>query len=196
VYGFPNQNSEYGYLNKMNWSYKVRMNLYKFNVVTFPLEPICRKWPWLRRLYLRWANHKIKSLLLSNGIIQNSASVEGKPCTLRDQAYFEYKSFTSNGVYQIGDSKAWIKLDSGLLIGDLELANHENVQLVLNNLKKLSRKLGMVSITFQWYPGTGLDVSFRKLQEPGKSWVVGYCNYSSDWPVEDIVLTYGDLDTF
>lgn len=196
VYGFPNQNSEYGYLNKMDWAFKYRMNRYKFEVGSIPVEAISRKTGLLKGSYRNWAFEKLEKLKSQQKSMINSATQEGRLSTFRDEAYYEYKSFTDNMILELKSGLAWIKLDSGLLVGDVSINAGASAEEMISELKEICRKLGLSSIIFQWYPNTEIDLAFTKLAIPHPSWIVGYCNFNSKLPVEEIVLTYGDLDTF
>ncbi|MFT7421439.1 MAG: hypothetical protein ACI9QN_002370 [Arcticibacterium sp.] len=196
VYGFPNQNSEYGYLNKMNWQYQKRMHLYKFTVAALPVSALCNKLPFLTEAYKKWALKYLTGMKANQRVFSNSAAADGGPVVIHDADFFRYKSYSDNMICELFGDLVWLKLDSALFIGDVQLNEQTKASDFIKKLQRLCRRLGVNSFIMQWYPGTKMDQKFRKLKEPKETWVVGYCDFNSTFPVSEIRLTYGDLDTF
>ena len=129
-----------------------------------------------------------------------SASVfleEGVVSANRNNDYYDYKSFTNNFTIKIDDTVFWIKIKNGLLIGDVEIKSIEKFETALNTLKTLASRNGITEIIFQASPNTLLaKIMETRCNEKFDSWVVGFKNFTSDFPLEKLKFTFGDLDTF
>jgi len=128
--------------------------------------------------------------------LPRSVAVDGCGGTLRDEASFHYKSFLNNRLIKIGACTIWLKVENGLLIGDMEPCTEEQLDAVLEQLQKLAKKLGINEITFQFIPHSVLDAALKKRLPVYESWAIGYKNYASDIPLDKLRFPYGDLDTF
>lgn len=196
VYGWPNQNSYYGYVKKLDWVHKENMQRYEIPVRCFPLEKLSRMLPRLRPWYKKRARKLLASMQSSKQALPSSV-VDGEwGGTLRNEAFFKYKAFLGNVLADVEGVTVWLKADTRLLIGDMQLASEAEMLKAEKTLKKLARKLGVPAIIFQVSPGAPLDRWFGKRYQPIESWAIGYKNYLSDIPLEKLRFTYGDLDTF
>lgn len=197
VWGFPNQNSEYGYINKLNWKFKERIIGYQCNNSFFPVEKVFQLNSKTADLY----NHKIEKTLskfktettLIGSVFKNKDVVS----TSRDKEFYVYKSVNDNFIIEIENIKFWIKIKNGLLIGDIETSSEEAFFKALNKLKSIVFAKGVSKIVIQASPNTQIDYLMQKTNwKPFQSWIVGYKNFSSVFPLEKLKLTFGDLDTF
>lgn len=195
IYGFPNQNSEYGYLNKLDWQEVHRMRCYTIPVVTVPLEKLSRTVSagpaYQQRIRDRLAGHIRPGLELPN-----SVAGAGVVCSRRDRAFFSYKSFTNNFVIEVAGVAMWIKTEGGLLIGDMELRPEARILAAVAELKRLARSHGITKITYQASPGTEIETIFARHFDGFDSWVLGGKSFDREIPIESLRCTYGDLDTF
>lgn len=197
VWGFPNQNSEYGYLNKLDWQYKERMLGFKLKTANLPMEKILKKNNLTKGLYNNYINkifEKFKVNINPKGSVFINKSVVS---TARNANYYNYKAFADNFTIELDNVLFWIKIKNGLLIGDIEISNESDFDNALKQLKTIAAKSGIGEITFQASPGTQIaDLMASRADEQFESWVVGYKNFNSDFPLEQLKLTFGDLDTF
>jgi hypothetical protein len=197
VWGFPNQNSEYGYLNNLHWSYVERMKGFKIRTSNFPMEKIARKTKLTSNLYQKkvesvFGEFKVNAVL--NGSVFLNSDVAS---TNRNKDYYSYKSFTDNFMIEIAETQFWIKIKNGLLIGDVAVSSVEKFDKALNQLKQLASENGIDSIIFQASPSTQLaEIMERRADEKFDSWIVGFKDFSSGFPLEKLKFTFGDLDTF
>ena len=195
VWGFPNQNSEYGYVNKMDWQSRERMIGFKVNttrhtVTTKLVHKVTKQFE--SKMTVDLNKYRIQSYL--NG----SVGTENKVVTtLRDRDFYEYKSFGGNFSVKIKEVFFWLKLHSGILIGDVDAPDKDSFIEGLDQLKKLAARNLLGPIIFQSSPETKIvEWMSGFADEVFTSWMIGYKNFSSDFPLEKLKLTFGDLDTF
>ena len=195
IWGFLNYNTEPLLVGKMGWQGQNRMRCFKIPISTFSQEALFRK----TKIFSRYFQERLKKQLYPltvDAILPNSAISEGVVATLRDRNYYRYKSFTPNYIIKLNNTLVWIKPVGGLLIGDMEIQSEKQFAESLEQLKILASKLGLSKITFQVNCGTLLDQLLSKRYAGFDTWLTGYKNYNSDFPLEKLMFTYGDLDTF
>lgn len=194
VYGFPNQNSHYGYTKKLHWQHEEKMQRYTISVATLPLEGLSRALTILKRPYAWWVNQLLPKAETTH--LKNSTVDEEFGGSLRDAAFFRYKFFLKSRISPVGGLNVWLKAEGGLLIGDIELGSDAELERCLKALKQKARWLGIPKITFQVSPGAKLDRFFAARYSAHDSWAIGYKDYGSGLPLNKLRFTYGDLDTF
>jgi hypothetical protein len=197
VWGFPNQNSEYGYLNKMNWKYVERMQGFKIKTAPLPVEKIARKNKKLEQLYTKRLEQSLSAYRVDKVLKGSVFQQEKVLSTCRNKAYYDYKSFTNNFVLAIADCFFWVKIKYGILVGDIEAPSEKQFSKALQTLKEIALKNGIGAIIIQTSPNTPImDLMKKQKAERFQSWIVGFNSFNSHFPMERLKLTYGDLDTF
>ncbi len=194
VWGFPNQNSEYGYVNKLNWSGESRMKCFIIPVKTIPKEAILRKTKVLEKGNQKLIKSKLQDLLCDEPL--QSIDSNRNPTTNRSKTYFEYKCFSPNYVIKVDDTKVWIKPLGGLLVGDLEVNSKDKTLKTVEKLTTIAKKLGLSKVVIQTSPNSSLFEHLEGNYPYFDSWLIGYKNFSSNFPLDKLAFTYGDLDTF
>ena len=195
VWGFPNQNSEYGYVNKLGWQGRERMKCYILKLNTLSSEVLFRKTKILESIKQEQIKKKLSPYLIEKKKLQSiDTHVSGG--IDRSLDFYNYKSFTPNYFIRINDTKVWIKPLGGLLVGDLEIKSETQVLESLNDLKQLAKKLGLNKVILQASPKSELNQILKENYSSIDSWLIGYKNFNSNFPLESLQFTYGDLDTF
>lgn len=197
VWGFPNQNSEYGYLHNLKWNYAERMKGFKIRASRFPLEKIARKTELTSVVFDKKVTAAFKKYK-TNTFLQGTVILNDDAVTInRDNEYYQYKSFTNNFMIEIKETLFWIKIKNGLLIGDVSINSIEKFDEALQILKQISSKNGIDNIIFQASPDTQLSKMMEeRADEKFDSWIVGFKRFSTEFPLEKLKFTFGDLDTF
>ncbi|HMC01203.1 MAG TPA: GNAT family N-acetyltransferase [Flavobacteriaceae bacterium] len=197
VWGFPNQNSEYGCINKLDWRYKDRMRCFKIKGSLFPLEKIFRKLPIISKVYdtyTRTVFEKYKVNKLLKGSISKDRMIVS---TVRNKDYYTYKYAAGSFSIKIDDVLFWIKIKNGLLIGDVEASSRDSFKKSLKKLTSIAVRIGISELIIQTSPNTLLASYLDDYpSQKQDTWIVGYKNFSSDFPLEKLKFTLGDLDTF
>lgn len=195
VWGFPNQNSEYGYKNKLHWTYNERMLGFRIRASKKSLLKVAEK--------LDIKMHKFyMSLLLKQFnrkyFIKGSVFKEDEVVSVfRNKDYYRYKNFGESIMIEIDGIVFWIKLRGVMLIGDIEINIPGNFDNALYKLKTFATKYGISELIFQASPGTEIESLLRdRADETFISWAVGFKNFSSHFPLNHLKFTLGDLDTF
>lgn len=197
VWGFPNQNSEYGYINKLNWTYKESIQGFRFPIRTIPLEKTIKKTGFLSNWYAKFVRQKFSKYEVVNTISGSVFLKENCVSVNRNQEYYSYKSFGNNFCVKINETLFWIKIQHGLLVGDLEISTVANFDFALEKLKQIAFRIGVNEIIFQTSPNTLIaELLQSKTNNQFESWKVGYKNFNSNFPLENLKFTFGDLDTF
>lgn len=195
VWGFPNQNSEFGYVNKLAWQGKLRMQCYIFQLSKVSSEVLFRKTKLLEQKKQEKIYRTLQPLLTPRENLHSINTSEAGGVD-RSKELYAYKSFSKNYFIQIASTKVWIKTTGGLLVGDLEVRNENQVLNALEELKQLAKQLGLNKLVIQLSPGTQLNQILSKHFKAIDSWLIGYKNFNSEFPLEKLQFTYGDLDTF
>lgn len=195
VYGFPNQNSEHGLINKLGWTTTGHLDRFQIAVSCWPKERIARQFGWSRSLYKKYCMRVLRKFLLPEDGIKNAAGAEGFGCVLRSDRYLAYKRYSPAFVIQIKNARLWIRLNHDLTIGDMECID-EDFQEVIGTLKNITARLGLPAIHFQLSPGTRLHRLFADNFPAITSFPVCLKDLGSGLPLEKFKFSFADIDVF
>lgn len=195
VWGFPNQNSEYGYVNKLHWQGEARMQCYIFKLSSISSETVYRKTKLFERRNQERIKKELSSLLVPKQQLHSIDTKMGGGID-RSNHFYAYKNFSPNYFIELKGTKVWIKPLGGLLVGDIEVKNEQQLLASIEELKILAKQLGLNKLTIQASPKSQLNLLLKKHFSPIDTWLIGYKNFSSQFPLEKLQFTYGDLDTF
>ena len=196
LFGFPNQNSLPGFINKLEWQITEHMDYFILRVSPFlDGARFFRKLPVLKNFHNVYAGWLLKKYLLPQQGIDNSVFVDGYAGVYRDHQYLKYKTYSTTQVIKIGPSTLWVKLSNELVIGDMARlpADFDGV---IARLRKLSRKLGLKEIHFHASPGTTLHALFAERFNPIPSFPVIFKDLAGGTVINKIKFTTADIDTF
>ena len=201
-FGLLNQNNVHGFVKKLGFTHTGTMVYYKLNIRTLPLEALCRRGR-IPSLFRWWANRVVAPFLAPADAapLSNSALREGCAGVLHDAHFFRYKSFTFNKLCRFSGIDAWLKFESGLLVGDVGLPHHcpdAQFDEWLLTLQKIARRAGLRQIVFQAHPDSQLSQKMSARFSPQPSWSV--CCLASDEAMQPFLakmrFCYGDFETF
>jgi GNAT superfamily N-acetyltransferase len=196
LFGFPNQNSLPGLINKLDWYVTGTMDRFLVPVKkSLPLEKIANKYPALKMAYSRYRQWVLKRYLKTGYGVANSVLTNDCNGVYRDVNYLEYKTYSPTGIIDIDGTLFWIKLQNGLQIGDIENIP-EDFKGTIDKLRKLGAKLGITAIHFQTSPGTPLHRLFVQYYKPELSFPVIFKDLSEGLSTEKIKFTLADIDIF
>jgi hypothetical protein len=195
VWGFPNQNSEYPYVHKLHWKGEERMQCYILPLSTISSETIYRKTRLFEKQKQASIQKQLKPLLIEKKDLHSIDTTQFGGID-RSRAFYQYKSFSPNYFIRLNDTRIWIKPLGGLLVGDLEIRDEDQVFTCISKLKELARKLGLNKLVIQASPRSPLNQTLQKRYQASESWLIGYKNFNSNFPLNELQFTYGDLDTF
>lgn len=195
VFGFPNQNSFRGFIDKLGFQQTDTMDCFIINSGQFSWERVFNKIPSAKYLYATYQQKQLKKYLLPQKGIANSVFDDVFPGIYRDQYYNQYKTYSDTKVIKIGSSVLWIKIKTVLLIGDISVSPNDFDDMMYK-LKKLANRLGIKEIHFHASPGTTLNNLFATRFNSIPSFPVLFKNIGAELPIYKIKFTSADIDTF
>ena len=196
IFGFPNQNSYHGAVNKLGWKMTGTLTCFTIPVKTLPLESLSKRMKLLKKLYGKYCQFILRNKLLPQNGVSNSVLGDGFAGMSRADGYLNYKTYSAAKVIAIGDSKIWFSNKQGLVIGDMEGVNGPNFLLVIDKLKKTARQLGIKQIQFHCSPGTDLHQLFMVHFNAVPSFPMLFQDFGSAVPPEKVRFTFADIDIF
>jgi len=194
VFGFPNQNSLPGFINKLGWQLTERMDCFIIRTA-FPWKKIFGKFPFLKNGFAAYRKNLLKKYCIDKHGLENSVFDDGFAGVHRDHHFRKYKSYTDTCVIKIGEAELWVKVNGILLIGDLAVQPREFMEM-MSQLKSLASALGIKEIHFHSSPGTTLHSLFAKNYTAVPSFPVIFRVLGEHERSENIKFTAADIDTF
>jgi hypothetical protein len=195
LFGFPNQNSLPGFVNKLGWQVSHTMDCFIIRTGNFPGNRLFSNIPVIKTLYRKYQNGILNKYMVKQSEPDNSVFKDGCGGVYRDSNYFNYKTYTNTCTIKAGRSTVWIKISDILLIGDAAVEADDFDDMVYT-LKKIAAKLGLKQIHFHASPGTTLHSLFAMRFRSIHSFQVILKNLGEDIPLDKIKFTSADIDTF
>jgi len=195
LFGFPNQNSLPGALNKLGWQMTEQMDCFVIPTGGLAWDRVINKLSFLKSTFLNYQQRVIKKQMQSQASIANSVILDGFAGIVRDDDYWRYKTYAQSYIIKLGKSTLWVKIGRELLIGDI-LTRPEEFDNMLQELKKLARKLGISYLQFHTSPGTTLHKLFTERFTPVPSFPILFQDFEGALPLEQVKFTSADIDTF
>lgn len=196
VFGFPNQNSYHGAVNKLGWRMTESMSCFIIRVNTLPLARLFKKTRLFSVVYKSYSRFILRKKLLPETGVANSAITDGFAGLSRSAAFLSYKTYSLSVVIRIADATIWINSKNDIWIGDMENVTEENFNSVIKGLKRTAWWLGIRQIQFHCSPGTQLYQLFAKHFPESPSYPVLFQDFGSAIPLEKIKFTFSDIDIF
>ncbi|MCX6319068.1 MAG: GNAT family N-acetyltransferase [Bacteroidetes bacterium] len=196
LFGFPNQQSYYGTVNKLNWKKTEHMSLFRVPVKSFWLIKGLRKIKALSFLYQWHRNRVLKKFRLPGNGLVSSALEEGFAGLWRDEAFLTWKTYNASLVIGLAGAKIWISDRYYLMIGDMEGVTEQNFEAVMKKLTRVARRLGISEIQLHLSPGTGLYRIWAQHIQPVESYPVLFQDFGAGLPPEQIKFSFADIDIF
>lgn len=195
IFGFPNQNSLPGFLNKLGWQHTDTMDCFIIPANWFNWEKHLKKIPLLKKLYNSYCSYILKKHIVKGNGLPNQLPKQGYSGVHRDANYLAYKKYHTTYVVKVNNALIWLKINNGLIIGDICLAT-ENFHEVISTVKNLAKKLGLKQVQFHSSPGTLLHQLFKDHYQSLPSFPVIFKDMGSGLQFNQIKFTTADIDTF
>lgn len=196
IWGFANEASENRFTKSFGFSYKERLLGYTIKTSVFPIEKAIQKVSVLNKIYLGYIKF-IFEKYQTKEFVKGSIDSPDVVSVVRSDDYYNYKSQNGNFTIVLSGVLFWIKIKNGLQIGDIEITENGDFLKAFEKLKKLAVLCGIGAIQIQSSPDTLLTQLLENI--PNKkfiSWSICYRNFTSEFPLEKLKVTLGDLDTF
>jgi hypothetical protein len=195
VFGFPNQNSLPGFINKLRWKKTEQMDCFIIPAAMFSWGRLFNKFAGLRSWYARYRQNVLKKYLLPKPGVANSVFNDGFAGIYRDHQYLKYKTYNTTSVLKLGNATLWVKPGNVLLIGDIAVESAE-FDSTMFKLKRLARKMGIKEIHFHASPGTTLHNLFSRNFASIPSFPVIFKDLEGGAQTHKVKFTAADIDTF
>lgn len=197
IFGFPNENSYPGFVNKLGWNHYANINNYKLLTKSLPFEKAAKKFSFFNSYYKLFVNHKLKNYL-TDTTFENSLGLQsaeyGFVCHNAD--YFNYKKYYQSYVVKLNGVKCWIKLDGRMWVGDIEFCSEIKFKETVNALTRLAEKLLCSSVHFSVQENSLYDKYLEGFAKPYYKNSVGCLNLIENANGEKFAYQSADFDTF
>jgi GNAT superfamily N-acetyltransferase len=195
LFGFPNQHSLPGFVNKLGWDVKETMECFIIPVKAKRIGKVFRKFSLLKNLYKKLQNKILK---------QHAIAVSYEPYPLfanedcgvwRSEKYIFHKQYNRNWFIRLPNAFVWMKTGDGLIIGDM-LVEAKDFDAVIETLCLIAREMGLGKVVFHCTKNARLHSLFAGRCIPIPSFPVIVKNISEGLRIPDFSFTYADVDTF
>jgi hypothetical protein len=194
LFGFPNQNSLPGFINKLGWKTNETMDVFVINLL-FPWQKLVNKFSFTQGIYKDYLQKQIEKYIVPQNGFAGSVIYDGFGSIYRDEDYLKYKSYNNTYTIKLGPATLWIKINQELLVGDV-LVDPKDFNWMIDQLKILACKLGLKQIRFHTSLGTTLHNLFSARFIPMPSFPVIFKKLSGNLPLNKLKFTTADIDTF
>jgi Acetyltransferase (GNAT) domain len=198
VFGFPNENSYYGFVKKLNWQHFEDMHAYLIRVRCITWLRINKIFYFPESVFYWFANIIISLCKKGKAPFDNSVIDDRYAGIHRDQSFFNYKTYEKSYIINVCGKSVWLKPNiSSLLVGDMERCTDKEFSRIIRRLKILSFILGVPYIRFHCSPGVYFEKMFEKISIKHKStYPVGLVDFNSGLELKNLKFTMCDNDTF
>jgi hypothetical protein len=195
VFGFPNEHSYPGAI-RMGWKETETLDRFDIQIASFPLASLAARWPFVKALYHGYQRKVIARYVSPQAGVRNSVLTGDASGVQRSDRYLEYKRYSDTQVLQIGRAKLWVKFTAILIIGDMEQVDEDNLDGVMQSLKRICRRLGIRSLSFHVSPHTHLHRLWSARYTAIRSFPVLFQDFGAGLPLERVKFTLADIDIF
>ena len=188
VFGFPNQNSYYGF-TKLKFEIPEIMDCFQIKVGQNFFKKI------LTKIDTKRIDRVLKKYTIDQKGLENSIIIDGFSGLYRNDKYFHYKEYNKSYVLKIKESKIWISIKGTLRIGDLICSKKDFIN-TINTIKKIAFELGIPVIYFHTSKNTSLHKLFSDEFSNSPSFPIIFLNFNEHIDIKKIKFTFADIDIF
>ena len=146
IYTVPNKVSNDIFI-KLKFEKRTENMIYTINVKTLPVLKLFNKLKLTSSFTSIFKLLTRKRVTSRNTIhFNNSLIDEGYDGIIRDNEYYKYKVYGDNFIYKFNDGLIWFKIDDGFVIGDISINDTGNIDSLMNEFKRFTRKCGIHKI--------------------------------------------------
>lgn len=193
IFGFPVEASYWGFVNKLNWKHRHDIQKFDFYVMTVPLSVLQRI---NKKSYLLF----IRGLLKKN-LVKKKYPFMNKnnslPKVERSNYFYDYKEKPQNFNVLFFGVRVWFQIKGEtMIIADVEYKKRQNIKKIIFKLRILAFLIGVLRISFHVTKNNLIYEELDKYYNPKKGLAIGYLNFKSNIPLDEMCFTYSDFDTF
>lgn len=194
VFGFPNQHSYHGAVNKLGWQVSHQMDCFTIPVAALPIAKLARKTTLTRNWYTKYAAGVLQRRHADR--LPNALRSEGFDGVCRDEEHSNYKTYGVHHLVQLPNALCWVKLEDALVVGDMELTGENSFKDAIKEIKQLAGKLGFREVRYQLSRGTGLHQLFAASYSPTPGFVVLFRDLGFGKALDRFKFSFADIDIF
>lgn len=196
VFGFPNDNSYPGFVNKLNWQHYSNVNHYKIAASSIPIDKLAKRYSLFQpilNLFIPKPLSIAAAFQFPNSLKHQNNSY-GTVC--HHQQFYNYKTYYPNFVIELEGVKCWLKVDGRLWVGDIEFCNEDKFMTVVNALVNYAKRKFCSSVQFSVFENSSYDTWLKKKFKAHSSIAAGCLNLSMNYKPEKFAYQAVDFDTF
>lgn len=195
LFGFPNQNSLPGFVNKLDWQVAAQMECFIIPVKALPLERLANRFPFLKGLYKLYVMKVLKKHAAPQKGVISTLITEGFYGLHRDSYYLGHKTYTESFTIKTGGTSVWFRIADGMIIGDIDIAANDLTD-IIPRLIKIARQLGVRKLQFQADRRSALNTFLKKFAEPIPSFPVIVKDLGTRLSLDNMAFAFADIDIF
>ena len=195
IFGFPNQNSYHGAVNKLGWKMTHNLDCFMIPIDSVPLFALAAKTGISKTIYEKYKQSVIRKYQTEENIVPNSTIKEGFIGVKRDRDYEKSKNYHQRQVLNLSNAHLWCKLANEWIIGDMQIEAAQ-FEIVFEHIKRIARKLGIKQIQFHASPGTELHSLFASKFKSIPSFPALFQQFDESVDINKIKFTFADIDIF
>lgn len=195
IFGFPNQNSYPGFIQKLEFKELDRLNGYSFYENHFEYV---RLFKFMNLRYNRFIIRIMKLIFKSGSPFENSNYQSDCAFVKHDDIYFNSKKKKSNLLLNIKGINVFLKINGNTIsIGDIETDNVQKIKKIISLLKKCCFIFGLRFVNFDLSPSSFLSEKLIQLEprkfESNRSILL---KLNLNLPFNSIEFLGSDIDVF
>jgi len=194
IFGFPNQNSYHGAVNKLGWQIAGQMDCFTVRVKAISFGTTVQRVGFLRSLYGNYVNWIVKRYTTTD--YPDSLVEQGYDGVHRDEDYQHYKTYYHHHLLKLDNVVYWVKLQQGLVIGDIALRDEKDFDNAINGIRRIAATLGLQKIQFHISQGTVVHRLFAERFKPVPTFPVLFRDLGFGKTLERFRFSFGDIDIF
>jgi GNAT superfamily N-acetyltransferase len=180
---------------RLGWKQFYALQVFSIPSGGIPWVAIGRRIPPLARQQEEKIRKHLLSLQIPRESYKNSFPVTSLHIDY-SPAYMKFRTYTENYTLRIAGVPVWVKPDTRLRVGDINIPGNTELDPVVEELINLTRKFGLRELIFQTRPDTRLQEVLEGYSAPVPGFLFASTDFTGQAPVADLKLNYGDLDTF
>lgn len=196
LFGFPNQQSYHGTVNRLHWKMTEHLSMFRITVKPVQWVKLLRKIKPLKGIYRIYRQRIISRYRIKEMGVHTAAKQEGFAVIDRSPGYLSWKQYNNSWVIHAGAATIWLSDRYYLMIGDIAGMEEGNFEAVLKQLITLAARLGIQEVQFHTAPGTNLHALWQKNTVREQSYPVLFQDFGSSIPPEKIKFSFADIDIF
>ncbi len=180
IFGFPNQNSYPGFIQKLGFTHTETMNRYNIRFSNTIFKFIYRKTGLIK-------------LKKTSSFILNPLLNEGFDGVVYNKDYIKHKTYGSNAIIKKGNHSFWVTLTNNGWVGTIDPLSKESVQSLIPILESL---VNTPSLTFMVSPDTAMDKALTKNYKPEPGFAIITKNLTNTYSLDNLKFQFSDIDIF